>query len=39
MYLIHLLLQILWQGSEIAALVLLRLRFIELDTDHGRVAH
>lgn len=39
MYLIKLLLQIFWQGSEIAALVLLRMWFIELDRDHGRVAH
>lgn len=38
MYLIKLLLQILWQGSEIAALVLPKPQFTELDTDYGRVA-
>lgn len=39
MYLIKLLLQILWQGSEIAALVLPKPWFTELDTDYERVAH
>lgn len=39
LYLIKLLLQILWQGSEIAALVLPKPRFTELDTDYERVAH
>lgn len=39
LYLIKLLLQILWQGSEIVALVLPKPRFTELDTDYERVAH
>lgn len=36
MYLTKLLLQILWQEPEIAAVVLWRPHFIGLDTDHKR---